>query len=81
MNQDIPSFLSDKNDIISFDYNQIDTFLDSDINHYKFIPNLALILFLHSGRIISDATCIDFIFLNLKDLSYIKLAIKLANEG
>ncbi len=42
MSQDIPSFLSDKNDIISFDYNQIDTFLDSDINHYKFIPNLSV---------------------------------------
>lgn len=39
---DVPTFFSDKKDILTYDYNKINQLVDSDINHYEFIENLSV---------------------------------------
>ena len=39
---DVPTFFSDKKDILTYDYNKINQLVDSDINHYEFIENLSI---------------------------------------
>ena len=39
---DIPTFFSDKKDILTYDYNKINELVNSDINHYEFIENLSV---------------------------------------
>ena len=39
---ELPTFLTDKDKILSYDYNQIDSLIGTTIDNYKFINNLSI---------------------------------------
>ena len=41
---EIPSFFSDKKDILNYDYNKVTKLYNSNINHYQFIKDLIKII-------------------------------------